>query len=169
MSFSSPSYELSKLLSPLIGDSYSFVMQFFWVCLIHYNQNHRPWWTHSVVWMSCPYLQRSQCSWLLLLPVADDTLPSLTNLSVLSLLEFCPNATYLCFCGHFFKQTYETAMGSPVSGSITNLVMEDVKPWPYMMSQLPFWKRYVDDACTVVPINRVQHLLQHLNTIESTI
>ena len=25
-------------------------------------------------------------------------------------------------------------MGSPVSGSITNLVMVDVKPWPYMMS-----------------------------------
>ena len=35
--------------------------------------------------------------------------------------------------------------------------------------QLPFWKRYVDDICTVVPIDRVQHLLQHLNTIESTI
>ena len=62
-------------------------------------------------------------------------------------------------------------MGSPVSVSITNLVMEDVKERALALYdvQLPFWKRSVDDACTVVPINRVQHLLQHLNTIESTI
>ena len=33
----------------------------------------------------------------------------------------------------------------------------------------PFWKRYVDDTCTAVPSGKVQHLLQHLNSIESTI
>ena len=92
---------------------------------------------------------------------SDDTLPSLTNLSVLellSLLEFCLNATYLCFCGHFFKQTYETTMGSPVSVSIANLAMEDVEERAQALYdvQLPFWKRYVDDVCTVVPINSVQ-------------
>ena len=35
--------------------------------------------------------------------------------------------------------------------------------------QLPFWKRYVCDVCTVVPKNRVQHLLDHLNSIEPSI
>ena len=61
---------------------------------------------------------------------SDDSLPSPTNLSVqelLSLLEFCLNATYLCFRGRFFKQTYGTAMGSPVSVSVANLVMENVE------------------------------------------
>ena len=61
---------------------------------------------------------------------SDDMLPSRSNLSVqelLCLLEFCLKATYLCFRGRFFKQTYETAMGSPVSVSIANLVMEDVE------------------------------------------
>ena len=49
-------------------------------------------------------------------------------------------------------------MGSPVFGSIANLVMEDVKERSLALYdvQLPFWKRYVDDVCTVVPINRVQ-------------
>ena len=52
-----------------------------------------------------------------------------------------------------------------------HLVMEDVEKRSLALYdvQLPFWKRYVDDVCTVVPINRVQHLLQHLNTIETTI
>ena len=35
--------------------------------------------------------------------------------------------------------------------------------------QLPFWKRYVDDVITVVCVDRVQHLLEHLNSIECSI
>ena len=34
---------------------------------------------------------------------------------------------------------------------------------------LPFWKRYVDDTCTVVPIDRKDDLLTHLNQIEDSI
>ena len=102
---------------------------------------------------------------------SDDSLPSRTNLSVQELLEFSLNATYLCFHGRFFKQTYGTTMGSPVSLSVATFVMEDVEERALASYdvQLPFWKRYVDDICTVVPIDRAQHLLQHLNTIESTI
>ena len=62
-------------------------------------------------------------------------------------------------------------MGSPVSVSVANIVMEDVEERALASYeiQLPFWKRYVDDVCTVVPKQRVQHLLQHLNGIEGSI
>ena len=56
---------------------------------------------------------------------------------------------------------YGTAMGSPVSVSIANLVMEDVEERALASYdiQLPFWKRYVHDVFTVVRIDRVPHLL----------
>ena len=46
---------------------------------------------------------------------------------IVTLLKFCLNATYLSFRGEFYQQTYGTAMGSPVSVAVANLVMEDVE------------------------------------------
>ena len=61
--------------------------------------------------------------------------------------------------------------GFPVSVTAANLVMEDVEkralstyPLP-----LPFWKCYVDDTLTALPLDKVQHFHQHLNSIETTI
>ena len=101
----------------------------------------------------------------------DTSLVSRTSLSpgeLTELLTFCLNATYFSFRGRFFQQTFGTAMGSPVSVSIANLVMEDVEERALSTFDvdLPFWKRYVDDTCTAVPRNRVQDLLHHLNGIE---
>ena len=61
-------------------------------------------------------------------------------------------------------------MGSPVSLVVANLVMEDVEERAIASYDvhLPFWKRFVDDVCIAVPMDRVQHFLQHLNGIEST-
>ena len=86
----------------------------------------------------------------------DSTLQARTNLSIeklLQLLEFCLQATFLSFRGRVFRQTFGTAMGSPVSVSVANLVMEDVEERALASFdiQLPFWKRYVDDTCTAVP------------------
>ena len=86
---------------------------------------------------------------------ADTTLQDRMNLNaqeLVWLLEFCLNATYLSFRGRVFRQTYITAMGSPVSVSVANniMVMEDVEEWALKTFdfQLPFWKRYIDDTCT---------------------
>ena len=78
---------------------------------------------------------------------------------------------YLSFRGQVFQQIYGTAIGSPVSVSVANIVMEDVeeRALASYQIQLPFWKRYVDDICTAVPKHRVQHLLQPLNGIEGRI
>ena len=104
----------------------------------------------------------------------DTSLGSRTSLSpdeLTKLLTFCLNATYFSFRGRFFQQTLGTAMESPVSVSVANLVMEDVEERALSTFDvdLPFWKRYVDDTCTAVPRNRVQDLLHHLNGIEESI
>ena len=56
----------------------------------------------------------------------DDSLGERTSLcveEVMKLLVFCLSATYLAFRGSVYQQTYGTAMGSPVSVTIANLVM----------------------------------------------
>ena len=105
---------------------------------------------------------------------SDDSLPSRTSLSpdeLNQLLKFCLTATYLSFQGQSYKQVFGTAMGSPVSVAVVNLVMEDVedRALETFDIQLPFWKCFVDDTCTVVPKERVQDLLIHLNSIEESI
>ena len=42
-------------------------------------------------------------------------------------LRICLQVTYLKFRNKFFRQIHGTAMGSPVSVVMTNLVMEDVE------------------------------------------
>ena len=62
-------------------------------------------------------------------------------------------------------------MGSPVSVAVAKLVMEDVedRTLETFDIQLPFWKRSMDDTCTVVLRDRVQDLLNHLNSVEESI
>ena len=74
---------------------------------------------------------------------ADEELSARTQLGVqeiVTLLEFCLNATYLTFRGKVFRQKFGTAMGSPVSVSVANLVMEDIeeRALSTFNHQLPF-------------------------------
>ena len=62
-------------------------------------------------------------------------------------------------------------MGSPVSVTIANLVMEDVEERALATTDIPLrlWKRYVDDTCAALPASRVQQFLDHLNGVEPSI
>ena len=70
-----------------------------------------------------------------------------------------------------YQQTFGTAMGSPVSVTVANLVMEDVEQRALATceAQPPFWKRYVDDTLTAIPKGQIQKFHQHLNSIECSI
>ena len=46
---------------------------------------------------------------------------------MIDLLSFCLNTTYFVFEGCYYQQVFGTAMGSPVSAVIANLLMEDVE------------------------------------------
>ena len=58
-------------------------------------------------------------------------------------------------------------MGSPVSVTVANLVMEDVED--RAVSGFTFWKRFVDDISTSLPEDKVQPFLSHLNSVEPSI
>ena len=96
---------------------------------------------------------------------------SLSADQVVQLLQFCLDATFLAYRGDFYQQTFGTAMGSPVSVTVANLVMEDVEQRALSSypSPPPFWKRYVDDTLTALQWDQVQCFHEHLNSIESTI
>ena len=104
----------------------------------------------------------------------DATLLQRTSLPVediIDLLSFCLNTTYFVFEGCYYQQVFGTAMGSPVSAVIANLVMEDVeqRALASVPVSLLFWKRFVDDVISAVSRNEIDILLQHLNSIEPSI
>lgn len=42
-------------------------------------------------------------------------------------MEFCLSDTFFSFCGGIYQQIFRTPMGSPVSVTVANMVMEDVE------------------------------------------
>ena len=176
----SPTYQLSKhlatILSPLVGNSSSYVrnsrafadfikppvltsdellVSFDVVSLF----------TNVPVHLATEVAQRRLRG--------DVDLKDRTGLSVeeMKLLEFCLSATFLSFRGGIYQQTFGTAMGSPVSVTIANLVMEDVEERALATTDIPlkFWKHYVDDTCAALPASSVQQFLDHLNGVEPSI
>ena len=77
--------------------------------------------------------------------ITDTTTLSIDN--IIYLLEFCLDATYFSFRGKYYKQIFGTAMGSPVSVTVANMVMENVdqRALSSFDYQPLFWKWwYVD-------------------------
>ena len=104
----------------------------------------------------------------------DASLPGHTSLTpddIITLLEFCLNATYFAFRNSFYQQVHGTAMGSPVSVVVADLVMEDVESRALSTYPFPpqFWKRYVDDTCCALRSDLVDDFHRHLNSIEDCI
>ena len=88
-------------------------------------------------------------------------------LLIISLLDLCLNATYMQFQNVVYQQVHGTSMGSPVSITIANLVMEDIeqRALSTFRTPLPFWKRYADDTCTAIQPCKIEEFHQHLNSI----
>ena len=101
--------------------------------------------------------------------LADRTTLSIDN--IIYLLEFCLDATYFSFRGKYYKQIFGTAMDSPVSVTVANMVMENVEQRALSTFdyQPLFWKRYVDDTFTALPASVIDRFHKHLNSIEPSI
>ena len=101
-------------------------------------------------------------------------LHSRTNMKIhhiISLLRFCLNNSYFSFQGRFHQQTEGAAMGSPISPIVANLFMEDLEVQAIRTSPTPpsLWKRFVDDAFTIIKKENRSSFLQHLNSIHQNI
>ena len=90
---------------------------------------------------------------------------------IINLLSFCLKTTQFAYNGTYYQQVFGTAMGSPVSAVIANMVMEDVEQRALATSPVKpfFWKRYVDDVISAVSGNEAERLLSHLNSVEPSI
>ena len=101
--------------------------------------------------------------------LADRTTLSIDN--IIYLLEFCLDATYFSFRGKYYKQIFGTAMGSPVSVTVANMVMGNVEQRALSSFdyQPLFWKRYIDDTFTALPASVIDRFHKHLNSIEPSI
>ena len=68
-------------------------------------------------------------------------------------------------------QIQGTAMGSPVSVVVANLVIVDVeqRALSTFHSPLRFWKHYIDDTCMVFPRDLLEPFHKHLNSIKPCI
>ena len=159
-----PSYQLSKrlaqTLAPLVGNSESHVTNLSqFVSFIQMQklvQEDILVSFDEVSLFTCVPVELAvdvvQCSF-----SCDEHLPDCTSLCVqeiVRLLSFCLSATYLSFCGEHYQQI----LGSPVSVTVANLVMEDVEDRALVTTDVPvrFWRRYVDDTCTASPASCCQ-------------
>ena len=90
---------------------------------------------------------------------------------LLSLLRLCLSSTTFCYYGTVYQQIFGTAMGSPVSVVVANVVMEHIEDLALRSSPVPivFWKRYVDGVLSVVPTNQVDEMIAHINSIDHNI
>ena len=87
------------------------------------------------------------------------------------LLKFCLNTTYFTFQGKIYEQAKGAAMGSSLSPIVANLFMEDLetKALATAPSTPKIWKRFVDDAFTIIQKADKDAFLNHINSIDENI
>ena len=90
----------------------------------------------------------------------------------MDLLEFVLTTTYFGFRGNIFQQKFGTAMGSPVSPIVANLVMEWLEQQAIATAPMNckprLWKRYVDDVLEIVRKGTVEDHTKHINQIDTS-
>ena len=91
--------------------------------------------------------------------------------ALVSLLRMCLSSTTFYYNGTVYQQIFGTAMGSPVSVVVANIVMEHIEDLALSASLVPtiFWKRYVDDVLTAVPVDQIDGMLAHINSMNQNI
>ena len=84
---------------------------------------------------------------------------------ITDLLNLCLTSTYFQYNGKHYKQLHGTAMGSPVSVAVAEIVMQNIEEQALAIytRTVPLWLRYVDDTFTAVHKDGMDDFLEHLN------
>ena len=83
----------------------------------------------------------------------------------MDLLKLCLTCSFFQYNGkHYKQQLHGTAMGSPVSGGVAEIVMQNIEQQALATYKetLPLWLRYVDDTFTAVYKDEIDFLHEHL-------
>ena len=91
-------------------------------------------------------------------------LPLPTN-DIMDLLNLCLTSTYFQYNGKHYRQLHGTAMGSPVSVVVAEIVMQNIeeRALATYKQTVPLWLRYVDDTFTAVHKDEIDIFHEHLN------
>ena len=100
--------------------------------------------------------------------MGDNRLSEHTLLSpddICELLSFCLSLTQFQFGERYYEQIHGTAMGSPVSVVVANLVMEDLgnKALQYSDLKRKIYKRFVDNTIAALKTAMIDDFHEHLN------
>ncbi|XP_058445859.1 uncharacterized protein LOC131427008 [Malaya genurostris] len=95
-----------------------------------------------------------------------------TNINLdlfLELIEFCVKSSYFRFQDKYYMQTFGTAMGSPLSPILANIVMDNLlhtvtKQLPF---NIPIVRKYVDDLFLALPKDQIQYTMDTFNAYNS--
>ena len=84
---------------------------------------------------------------------------------IMDLLNLCITSTYFQYNGKHYKQLHGTAMGSPVSVVVAEIVMQHVEERALATCRqtIPLWLRYVDDTFTAVHKDEIDDFDDYLN------
>ncbi|XP_062705294.1 uncharacterized protein LOC134287463 [Aedes albopictus] len=98
-----------------------------------------------------------------------DTIGKATNINLdlfLEMVSFCIDSSYFKFRDKFYQQTFGTAMGSPLSPILAEVVMEVLlrTVTKRLSFPLPVIKKYVDDLFVALPEDQIEHTLQIFNS-----
>ena len=85
---------------------------------------------------------------------------------LMDLLNLCFTSMYFQYNGKHYKQLYGTAMGSPVSVVVAEIVMQNIEERALATYKrtLPLWLRYVDDTFTENQHIPTDYSTNHLTT-----
>ena len=84
---------------------------------------------------------------------------------IMDLLNLCLTSTYFQYNGKHYKQLHGTAMGSPVSVVVAEIVMQNIEEQALTTytRTVPLWLGYVDDTFTAVNEDGIDEF--HENTL----
>ena len=88
-----------------------------------------------------------------------------------NILQFCLESSDCTFNNEYYKQIFGLPMGSPLSATAANVVMEELEK--KILIKLPyniiFYYRYVDDTLICLQNNKVEDILYRFRSIDKNL
>ena len=97
-----------------------------------------------------------------------------TNLPIYEFLDSIKlvlHSNCFSFDNDFYKQHFGVAMGSPLSSTVSNLVLEDIEAEiiPSLGNRIVFFRRYIDDCIICIHKDHINPTLQMFNNVHPRI